>query len=153
MKRLLLIIIVFFSFFDSVIAKEDIVLNSLEITNGEISPRFDKYNNYYSVKVDKSVKKLEFMSEYDINKYDIKIGNNDNIVNNKLIYITIFDKKTLEQNTYILKVYIEESEKEVMRTSDIVKEVSIKKQNYDYAPLIGAICFALIILIFRILFL
>ena len=154
MKKIILMIIVFFSFVNYINAKTDIVIDNMIINNGEISPKFDKYNNYYSVKVDKNVKELDINYEYNENKYDVKIGNNEDIVNNKLVYVTVFDKKSLEQNTYILKIFNEESEKNVTNIVDEdVVDINIKEKKYDYAPLIGTICLASILVVFKIFFL
>ena len=153
MKKIIFIVIMFLFFIGNIYAKEDLVINNVVISNGEITPNFDKYNNYYSITIDESIKSLDISCEYDEEKYDIEIGNNTNLIDNKLVYITIFDRDTLEQNTYIFKVYVNDN-KSVVNTLDDSEflDVESKKDSYNYAPLIGTICFVLIIVVFKIMF-
>ena len=155
MKKILLIIIVFFSFMDKPLAKEELLINELKINNAEISPRFDKYNNYYSVTIDNNIESLEFEIDYNKDYFDIEIANNENLLKNKLVYVTIFDRETLEQNSYIFKISIN---KDDLIVSNVINEKentdsNSKNDNYNYAPVIGTICFVIIIIVFKIMFL
>jgi hypothetical protein len=132
-------------------AKEELVIKDLQINNGVITPEFDKYNNYYSVTIDENVTSLEFNYDYDNNSYEVKVTNNEDLVDNKLVYVSIYDKDTLEYNTYIFKIYVEE----VTSTINIEEEKTdtVESDDTNYAPLIGAVCFILIIFVYYLLFL
>ena len=155
MKKIILIIMMLFSFAFNVYAKEELIINDIKISNGEITPKFDKYNNYYSVTIDKSTSSLSIECNYNEEKFDIEISNNENLVNNKLVYITVFDRDTLEQNTYIFKIYVDDIEDKVVNIEDDSKDLKVdsKKKSYNYAPLVGTICFVLIIFVYYIMFL
>ena len=144
-----------FSFAFNVYAKEELIINDIKISNGEITPKFDKYNNYYSVTIDKSISSLSIECNYNEEKFDIEISNNENLVNNKLVYVTIFDRDTLEQNTYIFKIYVDDIEDKEVNIEDDSKDLKVdsKKESYNYAPLVGTICFVLIIFVYYIMFL
>ena len=144
-----------FSFAFNVYAKEELIINDIKISNGEITPKFDKYNNYYSVTIDKSISSLSIECNYNEEKFDIEISNNENLINNKLVYVTIFDRDTLEQNTYIFKIYVDDIEDKVVNIEDDSKDLKVdsKKESYNYAPLVGTICFVLIIFVYYFMFL
>lgn len=153
MKKILLILISLFYVIIPVNAKEELIIDTLEITNGAITPKYDKYNNYYSVTISEDTKNLEFNYTFDNNKYDVKITNNENLVENKMVYVTIYNKESNEQNTYIFKVYIENT-LSTIETKDIMSTLDIKTDdNTNYAPVIGTICFSLIIFIYYLIFL
>ncbi len=156
MKKLLVCIITFLLLITSCYAKEEMVINELSITNATISPKFDKYNNYYSVTIDKNLDSLDFNYLFDnTDKYDVRVDNNSNLVQNKYVYATIYDKETNEKNTYVFKVYIDDEEKElqVFNENNDKNEINVKKKNKNYAPIIGTVCFLLIIFVFKIMFL
>ena len=92
---------ILFSFTTNVFADDNLLINELKITNGEISPKYDKYNNYYSVTIPESINTLEFTYNFDNTNYEVKITNNENLAQNKLVYVTIYNKVSGEQNTYI----------------------------------------------------
>ena len=87
MKKTILVIIMFFFFITGVYADDNLVIENLNITNGIIMPKFNKYNNYYSVTIDNNVQSLDFDIAYDNNEYEIEILNNNDLVQNKLVYI------------------------------------------------------------------
>ena len=153
MKKILLIIIGLFYIVTPVYAKEELVIDKIEVTNGVITPKYDKYNNYYSVTITENIKSLEFKYNYDNNMYDVKITNNENLVENKLVYVTIYNKETNEQNTYIFKTYIEDTISTV-EVDDTISTLDIKtEEDRNYAPIVGTICFSLIIFIYYLIFL
>ena len=155
MKNILIVIITFFIGITYTFAKTETVINELSILNGELSPKFDKYNNYYSVTINKDINELDFNYTIDNDeKYSVEIINNNNLVQNKYVYATIYDKETDEKNTYIFKVFMNDGS-DVPVFNEIKNEeksdVKVKKRNY--APLIGTICFLLIIFVFKTMFL
>lgn len=153
MKKILLLIISMFLMMNSVYAKEELLIDTLEVTNGEITPKYDKYNNYYSITISENTKSLEFNYTFDNEKYEVKITNNENLVENKMVYVTIYDKETAEQNTYIFKVYIEDT-MSTLEAEDTINALEIKTEdNTNYAPVVGATCFSLIIFVYYLIFL
>lgn len=154
MKKILLLLISLFYMITPVKAKEELVIDKLEITNGVITPKYDKYNNYYSVTINNDIKQLEFNYTFDNELYDVKITNNDNLVENKMVYVTIYNKETNEQNTYIFKIFIEEV-LQTVSNKDLISTLDIKTEEKDtnYAPIVGTSCFSLIIFIYYLIFL
>ncbi len=154
MKKILFILVILMSFTMNVYADDNLYIKSLKINNGSISPEFDKYNNNYSVSIGKEVKTLEIEATYDTKNYEVTIDNNSNLAENKIVFVTIINKSTQEQNTYFLKIYTED----VQDVSEITNEkealeIEEKKDNKNYAPIIGTICFLLIIVVYYFIFL
>ena len=79
------------------------VLLDLEILNGVMSLKFDKYVNTYTVEVDNSVEKLQFNYKVE-DEFQVDVINNENI-NEGLNYVYIIVTNKNEQNTYTLEVY------------------------------------------------
>lgn len=151
MKKIAFIITILFIATMQVFADDNLLINDLNVKNGELSPKFDKYNNYYSITIDNNVTSLDFEYEYNKDLYEVKITNNENLVENKLIYVTIYNKESKEKNAYIFKVYLENTQTTVKTVEEEVPVV--KKKQYNYAPLVGAICFILIIFVYYVIFL
>ena len=49
-----------------VYADDNLLINDLKINNATISPKFDQYNNYYSVTIDENTDKLDFEYEFEL---------------------------------------------------------------------------------------
>lgn len=153
MKKILFLIFIFLFNLGIVNAKEDIIIKNLEITNGVLSPSFDKYNNYYSVEIEEGTSALECNVTYNSEDYELTVLNNEKLEENKLIYMTVVDKDTNEQNTYILKTYITE-DLETFDEENNNQSLEIKKtDDTNYAPMVGTICFLLIIFVYYVIFL
>lgn len=153
MKKILLLITSIFLIITPVYAKKELLIDTLEVTNGEITPKYDKYNNYYSVTVSENTRNLEFNYTFDNEKYEVKITNNENLVENKMVYATIYDKETNEQNTYIFKIYIEDTIATI-EAEDTINALDIKTEDSaNYAPIVGTVCFSLIIFVYYLIFL
>lgn len=136
-----------------VYADDNLLINDLKIKNATISPKFDQYNNYYSVTIDENTDKLDFEYDFNKDKYEVKITNNENLVENKLIYVTVYNKESKEKNTYIFKIYLEEVITTV-KTVDNEEDTGKKdKKTTNYAPVIGTVCFLLIIFVYYVIFL
>lgn len=156
MKKILTVIVMFFFSIIIVHGKEDLVIDNVDIKNGVISPKYDRYNNYYSVTIDNNIKELDFDILYDEEKYDVEILNNLNLVENKLVYVTIINNESKERNTYIFKMYIEDTETEVANFDNDMATLNVEsedEENRMLAPIVGTICFMLIILVYYIIFL
>lgn len=153
MKKLIFIITILFMGITIVYADDNLLINDLKINNATISPKFDQYNNYYSVTIDENTYKLDFEYDFNKDKYEVKITNNENLVENKLIYVTVYNKESKEKNTYIFKIYLEEVITTV-KTVDNEEDTGKKdKKTTNYAPVIGTVCFLLIIFVYYVIFL
>lgn len=153
MKKLIFIITILFMEITIVYADDNLLINDLKINNATISPKFDQYNNYYSVTIDENTDKLDFEYDFNKDKYEVKITNNENLVENKLIYVTVYNKESKEKNTYIFKIYLEEVITTV-KTVDNEEDTAKKdKKTTNYAPVIGTVCFLLIIFVYYVIFL
>lgn len=153
MKKLIFIITILFMGITIVYADDNLLINDLKINNATISPKFDQYNNYYSVTIDENTDKLDFEYDFNKDKYEVKITNNENLVENKLIYVTVYNKESKEKNTYIFKIYLEEVITTV-KTIDNEEDTGKKdKKTTNYAPVIGTVCFLLIIFVYYVIFL
>jgi len=153
MKKLIFIITILFMEITIVYADDNLLINDLKINNATISPKFDQYNNYYSVTIDENTDKLDFEYDFNKDKYEVKITNNENLVENKLIYVTVYNKESKEKNTYIFKIYLEEVITTV-KTVDNEEDTGKKdKKTTNYAPVIGTVCFLLIIFVYYVIFL
>ena len=126
------------------------VLLDLEILNGVMSLKFDKYVNTYTVEVDNSVEKLQFNYKVE-NNSQVDVINNENI-NEGLNYVYIIVTNEQEQNTYTLEVY-KEVTKKVISTSNFETKLEVEQQVNKNTPyIIVAICFVVILIIFLIIF-
>ena len=153
MKKLVFIITILFMGITIVYADDNLLINDLKINNATISPKFNQYNNYYSVTIDENTYKLDFEYDFNKDKYEVKITNNENLVENKLIYVTVYNKESKEKNTYIFKIYLEEVITTV-KTVDNEEDTGKKdKKTTNYAPVIGTVCFLLIIFVYYVIFL
>lgn len=153
MKKLIFIITILFMGISIVYADDNLLIKDLKINNATISPKFNKYNNYYSVTIDENTDKLDFEYEFDEESYEVKITNNENLVENKLIYVTIYNKESKEKNTYIFKVYLEDTKTTVKTVENEEVTPQKKEKNTNYAPVIGTVCFLLIIFVYYVIFL
>ena len=126
------------------------VLEDLNVVNGELTPEFDIYNNIYSVSISEDVDELvidyEVTDGYVVNivdNYDLVPGENE-------VYIQVI--KDEEINTYILLVNKEMSET-VINYDYLLEPLEIEEELPEYvAPLIGGICFFIILCVFLLLF-
>ena len=126
------------------------MLNDLKIINGVLSPKFDIYNNIYSVNIDENVDKL--VIEYDVDSdYMVNIIDNESLVpGNNEVYLQVI--KDNEINTYTLLVYKEETDT-VVNYDYLLEPLEVKEELPSYvAPLIIGCCFFVILLVFILLF-
>ena len=126
------------------------MLLDLKILNGNMSLKFDKYVNTYTIEVKNDVESLEI--EYKIRESDeIKIINNDNLETG-LNYVFLEITNESEKNMYTLEVY-KEVTKDVISTSNLETKLEVEQQVNKNTPyIIGTICFVVILIIFLIIF-
>lgn len=126
------------------------MLLDLEIVNGDLTPKFDKYVEDYSVTVSKDIESLiiNYKSEEG---YDVEILNNENLQpGDNFVYIELKNESII--NTYTLNVY-KEKEKEVISINDEALKIEVKKEMPSYIPYaIFGSCLLVIIIAFWLLF-
>lgn len=122
------------------------MLIDLQILNGDMPLKFDKYVNTYSVNVKSDVTELDLV--YEVYDGEVKVIENENLkegLNYVYLEVTNEDSKTW----YTLKVYKEKTEvvfKEIVE-EEVKKEIT-SKETYT---IIG-VCIFLIILCFIVIY-
>ena len=115
-----------------------------------MTPKFDKYNDTYSVKIDSNVNILEINYKAEDN-YEVYVQGNSNLQEGEnKVFIEV--KNSEEANIYTLLVTKESTK--VFETIDVgLETIEVEKELPNYvAPLIGIICFLLIIICHSIIF-
>ncbi len=126
------------------------MLNELKVLNGVMTPKFDKYNNVYSVSIEENV--TELMLEYKANpEYYVRVvGNNNLVPGDNVVFIEVTTDEYV--NSYQLLVYKEYPES-VFNVKELVSELEVKKEVPEYvAPLIISGGFLIIVMFYLILF-
>lgn len=126
------------------------MLEDLKIINGVMYPKFDKYNNVYTVNVENDIHNLSIDYEFISKDDSIEVVGNDNLKpGENIIYINVLGEN---KGKYIIYV----NKKEELKTSNLVPSqdvIEIKKEIPSFVgPLIGVICFVLIILSYFLIF-
>lgn len=126
------------------------MLEDLNIVNGELTPEFDIYNNIYSVSISEEIDELvidyEVTDGYVVNVID----NHDLVPGENEVYIQVI--KNEEINTYTLLVNKKSSEA-VVNYDYLLEPLEVEEELPEYvAPLIGGICFFIILCTFLLLF-
>ena len=127
------------------------MLHNLEILNGELSPNFEESNNIYTVAIasDVDVLKITYTVE---DKNDVTIKGNENLTFGENTVLIEVSDEAGNINTYTLLVTKEEEQTTSAFTFE-PKPIEVKKELPSYTvPLIAAICFFLILVAFRIIF-
>ena len=92
------------------------MLDDLQILNGEMTPKYDKYNNHYTVRVSNDVLRLDLKYQ-TTNNEEVIIYNNDNLKEgSNNVFITITHNN--EVNYIFLNVIKESSTTEVVGIID-----------------------------------
>lgn len=126
------------------------MLDKLEITNGKLSPEFNKYNDTYTVKVTADVTSLDinYKTENDIN---IKVYGNDNLKEGENKIVISLNKE--DNYEYIYLTAIKETSDTVFSGFSDVTSLEVGNTSPVYVtPLIGASCFLIILTLYAILF-
>ncbi len=126
------------------------MLLDLKILNGELSPKFDIYNDIYSVIIEEEIDSLvieyEVSDGYIVNvidNVDLDVGENE-------VYIQLIGDN--EINTYTLLVY-KESSAPVFNYEYSEEVVEVQEEVPEYAAaLITGTCIVIILVIFLLLF-
>lgn len=126
------------------------MLEELEVLNGKLDLKFDKYNNIYTVEVEKDITSLELV--YTASE-GYKVLINNNILNDELNYVYINVYNESENNTYTLIVT-----KNISKTTSLIddykKNVMLEEESVPTYQITLIVSGSIIILItiFIILF-
>ena len=124
------------------------MLLDLNILNGKMSLKFDKYVNIYTVEVASDVDSLEI--EYRIEDTDeIKIINNENF-NYGLNYVFLEVSNQDNKNMYTLEVYKEKIETVMKYETPTIENEKTMQKSTPY--IIFTICFLIILFFFVVIF-
>ena len=126
------------------------MLDKLEITNGKLSPDYNKYNDIYTVKVEEDVTSLD-INYVTTENTKVKIFGNDNLKEgeNKIV-ISINNKDNYE---YIYLTAIKESSQAVFSGISDITTLEVGNTAPVYvAPLIGTSCFLIILTLYAMMF-
>ncbi|MBQ4583604.1 MAG: cadherin-like beta sandwich domain-containing protein [Bacilli bacterium] len=126
------------------------MLDKLEITNGKLSPEYNKYNDTYTVKIEEDVISLDISYETNDN-IKVKIFGNDNLKEGENKIVISINKE--DNYEYIYLTAIKESSGAVFSGMYDVTTLEVGNTAPVYvAPLIGASCFLIILTLYAMLF-
>ncbi len=127
------------------------MLESLEVLNGEMSPKFDSLNETYTVNVSNDISKLELNYKVKDNSLVNIYGNSNFQIGENIVTIEIMNE--LEEVSIYKLIVTKEEEKIVSSLETNFVPIETPKELPSYvAPLIASICFLLILITFGILF-
>ena len=119
------------------------MLLDLEVLNGNMFLKFDKYVNTYTIEIEDDVKFLDI--KYKIDEKDtIKILNNENLIGG-LNYVFIEVTHENEKNMYTLEVYKNET-KNVFHEVEITPSDEAIEKMPEYVPVVIISVVVLVIL-------
>lgn len=126
-------------------------MESLNVLNGKLSPKFDKFNDIYTVSIDSDINSLDLDYEINDNEQISIYGNMDFEEGENRVIIAVTNPE--ETNYITLIVNKKKSESVISELSDKIL-LEIENNNLpSYAPyLIGTSCVSLILLIFCIFY-
>ncbi len=112
----------------------DNFLKSLSVSNGEISPKFDKNNNSYSLEVSSDVNKLDLSAIASDSKSKVNITGNENLkIGNNIINIEV---QAEDGSIRIYTLNVNKSDKSSNnKLSDIIVKdypIDFEKDKYEY---------------------
>lgn len=119
------------------------MLLDLEVLNGNMFLKFDKYVNTYTIEIEDDVNFLDI--KYKIDEKDtIKILNNENLIGG-LNYVFIEVTHENEKNMYTLEVYKNET-KNVFHEVEITPSDDTPEKMPEYVPVVIISVVVLVIL-------
>ena len=126
------------------------MLEDLKVLNGSLSPKYDKYNNEYTVKIDNNTTKIIFDFVKDDNVNVSVYGNNNLEEGNNSIILLVENDSGKE---YIYINAIKNNSAEVMSVINSSDNLEIANSAPIYAgSLIALSCFLIIFLMFLLMF-
>lgn len=126
------------------------MLENLEIANGEMTPKFDKYTDTYSVRIKSDIDNLDLKLKTE-NDEDYKIYGNYNLEEGENI-VTI--EINSEKGKHIYTLIVNKERLETVTSIDPnLETVEVRKELPEYVgPLIACVCFLIILFTFVLLF-
>lgn len=119
------------------------MLLDLEVLNGKMSLKFDKYVNTYTIEIEDDVNFLDI--KYKIDESDkVQILNNENLVGG-LNYVFIEVTHENEKNMYTLEVYKNET-KNAFHEVEITPSEKTPEKMPEYVPIVIISVVVLVIL-------
>ncbi len=126
------------------------MLEELIVLNGELSPKYDKYNNKYTVKINENVFKLLFEYVKD-SEVEITVYGNNNLKEGEN-YIVLLVKKG-DQKEYIYLNAVKEKDEKVIETFNTTTPLEVANSMPIYGGyLIATSCFLIIVLLYLVMF-
>ena len=118
------------------------MLLDLEVLNGKMSLKFDKYVNTYTIEIEDDVNFLDI--KYKIDESDkVQILNNENLIGG-LNYVFIEVTHENEKNMYTLEVY--KNAKNVFHEVEITPSDETPEKMPEYVPIVIISVVVLVIL-------
>lgn len=129
------------------------MLLDLQITNGVISPKYDIYNDIYTVSVLDDVTSLDIIYDLTSDNVLVEITNNHDLnLNDKVVNLKVSDGVTT-RNIYLNVIHENAELTTGLQEYFDALEIRKKEETSMYvAPLIGASCFLILLIVFSILF-
>lgn len=127
------------------------MINNLEITNGLLELKFDKYTYEYTVIVDSEIDHLDFL--YDVSS-DTAVSIRDNFLDafENIVYFDLI--KDNSTTTYTFLVYKEEVES-TSKIANFTKSLEVEKEEVVAlykVQILSVTLFLIIIVIFSLMF-
>lgn len=148
MKKILLILCLLLINITPVLADSNAYLSSLKINGYELTPEFDKYNNTYSVTINKEDTKLDIEYVLDDDTAEIEILDNDLITEDNHT-VTINVKNNEEMQTY--KIIVNKAEETTVANfkQDNLELTIPKKNNMKLVAMIIISIWLLLVFVLR----
>lgn len=120
-------------------------IDNLEINNFELSPKFDKYNNTYSVNVDENTTKLIIDYSLEDPKAEVEILNNELIIEEEsIVYINVTNKEV--KQTY--KIIVNKNKEQNVASIDNTQlDLSVEKK-YNLKLVLTAIIIGWLLIVY-----
>lgn len=148
MKRYILFLMLLLLAFEVKALDNNVYLSSLSVDGYEISPKFDKYNNVYTLIVKDNINQVDINWTTENADAFVEVSGNEllSLGENQLL-ITVNDLNQNIINTYEIYLTIEDDSKLVFEEKREVKEVLDKKKVVFIilgAGLLIFVCFKII---------
>lgn len=152
MKKILLVLGLFIININVVLAESNAYLSSLSVSDYNLSPSFDKYNNTYSVTVDQNVTKLNIDYTLEDESSEVEILDNELITEENH---TVTIKVTNNKESQIYKILVNKLEDQTVGSftqDNIDLSISNKRNMKLVLGIIISLWIIAVLLIRRIMF-
>lgn len=122
------------------------MLTDLQVLNGDMPLKFDKYVNTYSVNITSDVETLDL--EYEVSEGEVKVLENSDLKEGlNYVYLEVINED--RETWYTLKVYKEKTD---VVFKEVIEEVVDKEVTKEETYTIIGVCIFLIILSFMVIY-